>query len=56
MAERGLTPEQMTERGVLRIHPAFRLVALAEPPVLGEWGGGRGEGACLAGFVRLSGF
>ncbi|XP_011863838.1 PREDICTED: von Willebrand factor A domain-containing protein 8 [Vollenhovia emeryi] len=33
--------EEMRDRGVLRIHPAFRLVALAEPPVVnsssGQW-------------------
>ncbi|XP_043215151.1 von Willebrand factor A domain-containing protein 8-like isoform X2 [Amphibalanus amphitrite] len=40
MSELGLAPDQMTERGVLRIHPAFRLVALAEPPVLGS---GKGQ-------------
>jgi len=33
--------EEMSELGVLRIHPAFRLVALAEPPIVnsssGQW-------------------
>ncbi|RLU26772.1 hypothetical protein DMN91_000569 [Ooceraea biroi] len=37
----GKSDEEMRERGVLRIHPAFRLVALAEPPVVnsssGQW-------------------
>ncbi|XP_011166750.2 von Willebrand factor A domain-containing protein 8 isoform X1 [Solenopsis invicta] len=35
------TDEEMRDRGVLRIHPAFRLIALAEPPVVnsssGQW-------------------
>ncbi|XP_050455261.1 von Willebrand factor A domain-containing protein 8 [Cataglyphis hispanica] len=35
------TDEEMRDRGILRIHPAFRLVALAEPPVVnnssGQW-------------------
>ncbi|XP_077256082.1 von Willebrand factor A domain-containing protein c12.2 isoform X4 [Temnothorax americanus] len=33
--------EEMRDRGILRIHPAFRLIALAEPPVInsssGQW-------------------
>ncbi|XP_011645711.1 von Willebrand factor A domain-containing protein 8 [Pogonomyrmex barbatus] len=33
--------EEMRDRGVLRIHPAFRLIALAEPPIVnsssGQW-------------------
>ncbi|XP_072747214.1 von Willebrand factor A domain-containing protein 8 [Anoplolepis gracilipes] len=33
--------EEMHDRGVLRIHPAFRLIALAEPPIVnsssGQW-------------------
>jgi len=37
----GRSDEEMSERGVLRIHPAFRLVALAEPPIVnsssGQW-------------------
>ncbi|XP_023941851.1 von Willebrand factor A domain-containing protein 8 [Bicyclus anynana] len=31
----GLTQEDLAESGVKRIHPAFRIVALAEPPALG---------------------
>ena len=31
----------MRDRGILRIHPAFRLIALAEPPIVnsssGQW-------------------
>ncbi|XP_045483883.1 von Willebrand factor A domain-containing protein 8 [Pieris rapae] len=32
----GMSPKQLEESGVKRIHPAFRIVALAEPPVLGR--------------------
>ncbi|XP_049873594.1 von Willebrand factor A domain-containing protein 8 [Pectinophora gossypiella] len=32
----GFTQQQLEESGVKRIHPAFRIVALAEPPVLGR--------------------
>jgi len=32
----GLSEEEMSERGLLPIHPAFRLVALAEPPTVGQ--------------------
>jgi len=32
----GLTEGQMEERGILPIHPAFRVVALAEPPTVGQ--------------------
>ncbi|GBP05227.1 von Willebrand factor A domain-containing protein 8 [Eumeta japonica] len=32
----GLTRDQLEESGVKRIHPAFRIIALAEPPVLGR--------------------
>ncbi|CAH2270126.1 jg7660 [Pararge aegeria aegeria] len=31
----GLTQQELEESGVKRIHPAFRIVALAEPPVIG---------------------
>ena len=34
--ENGWTVEDMSSRGVLPIHPAFRLVALAEPPTIGQ--------------------
>lgn len=34
-ANHNFTDEDMTGLGVLRIHPAFRVVALAEPPVVG---------------------
>ncbi|CAH0692016.1 unnamed protein product [Spodoptera exigua] len=32
----GVTVEQLEKNGVKKIHPAFRIVALAEPPVLGR--------------------
>ncbi|XP_061716491.1 von Willebrand factor A domain-containing protein 8 [Cydia pomonella] len=32
----GITQQELEESGVLRIHPAFRIVALAEPPTLGR--------------------
>ncbi|XP_038049927.1 von Willebrand factor A domain-containing protein 8-like [Patiria miniata] len=32
----GLTDEQMQERFIFPIHPSFRIVALAEPPVIGS--------------------
>ncbi|XP_032686011.1 von Willebrand factor A domain-containing protein 8 [Odontomachus brunneus] len=39
--EHGSSDEDMRDRGVLRIDPAFRLIALAEPPVVnsssGQW-------------------
>ncbi|XP_014486715.1 PREDICTED: von Willebrand factor A domain-containing protein 8 [Dinoponera quadriceps] len=39
--EYGRSEEEMRDRGVLRIDPAFRLVALAEPPIVnsssGQW-------------------
>lgn len=31
----GLSEEDMLARGLHRIHPSFRIVALAEPPVIG---------------------
>ena len=31
-AELGVSPQQMSERSLLRVHPSFRVVALAEPP------------------------
>ena len=34
--EHGWSGEEMRSRGVLPIHPAFRLLALAEPPVVGQ--------------------
>lgn len=33
MLAEGQTPEQLTAKGLQRIHPAFRIVALAEPPM-----------------------
>lgn len=40
-AEHGRSDDEMRDLGVLRIDPAFRLVALAEPPVVnsssGQW-------------------
>ncbi len=42
----GWTPEELASRGVLRVHPAFRIVALAEPPAAsggGSGGGGLGQ-------------
>ncbi|XP_055693554.1 von Willebrand factor A domain-containing protein 8 [Lutzomyia longipalpis] len=30
----GATPESLEAKGILRIHPSFRIVALGEPPVL----------------------
>ena len=36
MKENNWSVEDMKDRGVLPIHPAFRLVALAEPPVIGQ--------------------
>ncbi|XP_041978858.1 von Willebrand factor A domain-containing protein 8 [Aricia agestis] len=32
----GLSPQELDESGVKRIHPAFRIVALAEPPTTGR--------------------
>ncbi|KAJ0176447.1 hypothetical protein K1T71_007626 [Dendrolimus kikuchii] len=32
----GLTEQQLEESGIKRIHPAFRIVALAEPPIIGR--------------------
>ena len=34
--EQGLTDQQMQDRGVLAIHPAFKMIALAEPPLIGQ--------------------
>jgi len=34
MADNGLSADDMQRRGVLRVHPAFRLIALAVPPSL----------------------
>jgi von Willebrand factor A domain-containing protein 8 len=31
-----MSDEDLANAGVLRIHPSFRMVALAEPPVVGE--------------------
>jgi hypothetical protein len=31
-----LSDEDMAKIGVLKIHPAFRMIALAEPPVIGR--------------------
>nr|XP_045609178.1 von Willebrand factor A domain-containing protein 8-like isoform X1 [Procambarus clarkii]XP_045609179.1 von Willebrand factor A domain-containing protein 8-like isoform X1 [Procambarus clarkii] len=33
--ENGWSDSEMTARGIYRIHPSFRIVALAEPPVIG---------------------
>lgn len=30
----GMTAEQLEDKGLLRIHPSFRIVALADPPVV----------------------
>jgi MoxR-like ATPase len=35
-AESSLSDAQMKERGILAIHPSFRVLALSEPPVLGS--------------------
>ncbi|XP_071482388.1 von Willebrand factor A domain-containing protein 8-like [Diadema antillarum] len=32
----GLSEAELAERSILRIHPSFRIVALAEPPVVGS--------------------
>ncbi|XP_013194318.1 von Willebrand factor A domain-containing protein 8 [Amyelois transitella] len=32
----GVTSQQLEDSGVKRIHPAFRIVALAEPPIIGR--------------------
>ncbi|XP_060945197.1 von Willebrand factor A domain-containing protein 8 [Limanda limanda] len=37
-----LSDEQLQERSILPVHPSFRVLALAEPPVLGAAGGGSG--------------
>lgn len=29
----GLTEQDLTNRGLLKIHPAFRIIALADPPI-----------------------
>ncbi|XP_060072942.1 von Willebrand factor A domain-containing protein 8-like [Ylistrum balloti] len=34
--ELNLTDEQMSEKGILPIHPSFRMIALSEPPVAGS--------------------
>ncbi|XP_025079335.1 von Willebrand factor A domain-containing protein 8-like isoform X2 [Pomacea canaliculata] len=34
--ETGLTNDQLAERNIFPIHPSFRIVALAEPPVVGS--------------------
>ncbi|KAG8240059.1 hypothetical protein J437_LFUL019626 [Ladona fulva] len=34
--ENKLTDEEMAKSGVLRIHPSFRIIALADPPVIGK--------------------
>ena len=34
--ENGWSTREMEERGVLPIHPAFRMIALAEPPTVGQ--------------------
>ena len=34
--ENGWSSSEMEERGVLPIHPAFRMIALAEPPTVGQ--------------------
>ncbi|XP_059052100.1 von Willebrand factor A domain-containing protein 8 [Achroia grisella] len=36
LLEAGHSAQQLDESGVKRIHPAFRIVALAEPPILGR--------------------
>ncbi|XP_053296507.1 von Willebrand factor A domain-containing protein 8 isoform X2 [Pleuronectes platessa] len=37
-----LSDEQLQERSILPVHPSFRVLALAEPPVLGAAGGSSG--------------
>ncbi|PIK51485.1 putative von Willebrand factor A domain-containing protein 8 [Apostichopus japonicus] len=32
----GLTEEQLAEKQIYKIHPAFRIIALSEPPVIGS--------------------
>lgn len=32
-----MSDEDLANAGVLRIHPSFRMVALAEPPVVGNY-------------------
>ncbi|XP_061677938.1 von Willebrand factor A domain-containing protein 8 isoform X2 [Syngnathoides biaculeatus] len=39
--EHNLTEQQLQERSVFAIHPSFRVLALAEPPLAG--GGGKGQ-------------
>lgn len=33
MLANGFSDEQLLSKGVFRIHPSFRIVALAEPPI-----------------------
>ena len=40
MAELGLSKAKLEERGIKMIHPAFRIIALAEPPATGT---GKGQ-------------
>ncbi|KAJ3592119.1 hypothetical protein NHX12_007248, partial [Muraenolepis orangiensis] len=37
-----LTDQQLQDRSIFPIHPSFRVLALAEPPVVGARGGGAG--------------
>ncbi|XP_075977606.1 von Willebrand factor A domain-containing protein c12.2 [Anticarsia gemmatalis] len=36
LVKSGVSEQQLEQNGVRRIHPAFRIVALAEPPVIGR--------------------
>lgn len=46
-ARHGWTPAELETRGVLRVHPDFRIVALAEPPASAEAGTSGGLGNWL---------
>jgi len=50
-SEHGLTDEDMVVRRVLPIHPAFRLMAIAEPPTIGTASGQWLSPEVLAMFV-----
>ena len=44
-----LGADELTARGVLRVHPAFRVLATAEPPAGAEAAGGGGGAGCARG-------
>ena len=50
-SENGWSVEDMASRGVMPIHPAFRLVALAEPPTIGQAKGQWMSAEILSMFV-----